>query len=52
MVGFDKMNFRNVFWKSGIIVFGGHAIAEPLLSFGNGESSILQFIFEDILKDI
>lgn len=35
-----------------IIVFGGHVIAEPLLSFGNGESSILQFIFEDILKDI
>lgn len=34
-----------------IIVFGGHVIAEPLLSFGNGES-ILQFIFEDILKDI
>ena len=42
MVGFNKMNFRNVFWTSGIIVFGGHAIAELLLSFG--ESSILQFI--------
>lgn len=49
MVGFDKMNFRNVFWKSRIIVFGGHAIAEPHLSFGNEESSILQFIFVEYI---